>query len=84
MDGGGILISFLKSSTTIMRYDFKSQSCFLSVLVYLGLAEVGVMGSDDGEWSYFLLVRFLRLPFANWKNLELVVIVFLDYRLFLS
>jgi hypothetical protein len=47
-----------------MRYDFKSQSCFLSVLVYLGLSEVGVMGSDDCEQSYFLLVRFLCLPFA--------------------
>jgi hypothetical protein len=27
---------------------------------------VGVLGSDDGEWSWFLLVRFLRLPFAIW------------------
>jgi hypothetical protein len=27
---------------------------------------VGVLGSDDGEWSWFLLVRFLRLPFTIW------------------
>jgi hypothetical protein len=27
---------------------------------------VGVLGSDDGEWSWFFLVRFLHLPFAIW------------------
>jgi hypothetical protein len=31
-----------------------------------GLGEVGVLGSGDGEWSWFLLVRFLCLPFAIW------------------
>jgi hypothetical protein len=36
---------------------------------------VGVLCSDDGEWSWFLLVRFLYLPFAIWYSLELVVIV---------
>jgi hypothetical protein len=25
-----------------------------------------VLCSDDGEWSLFLLVRFLHLPFAIW------------------
>jgi hypothetical protein len=54
------------SSTSIMRYDTKSESCFLGLLGYLGLAEVGVLGSYDGEWSWFLLKRFLRLPFAIW------------------
>ena len=49
-----------------MRYDFKSESCFSGVLGYPGLDEVGVLGSDDGEWSWFLLVRFLRLPFTIW------------------
>jgi hypothetical protein len=49
-----------------MRYDFNSKSCFSSVLGHPGLAEVGVLGSDDGERSWFLLVRFLRLPFAIW------------------
>jgi hypothetical protein len=39
------------------------------------LGEVGVLGSDDGEWSWFLLIGFLRLPFAIWQSLELVVIV---------
>ena len=49
-----------------MRYDFKSESCFLGVSGYPGLSVVGVLGSDDGESSWFLLVRFLRLPFAIW------------------
>jgi hypothetical protein len=57
---------FLKSSTSIMRYNFKSMSCFLGVLDYPGLAVVVLLGSDDGERSWFLLVRFLRLPFAIW------------------
>ena len=49
-----------------MRYDFKSESCFSDVLGYPGLAEVGVLGNDDSEWSWFLLVRFLCLPLAIW------------------
>jgi hypothetical protein len=58
--------SFLMSSTIIMRYAFKSRSSFPGVLGCPGLGEVGVLDSDDGEWSWFLLVRFLRLPFALW------------------
>jgi hypothetical protein len=27
---------------------------------------VVVLGSDDGEWFWFLLVRFLFLPFSIW------------------
>ena len=46
-----LLKSFLMSSTIIMRYVFKSGSVFSGVLGYPGLAEVGVLGSDDGEWS---------------------------------
>jgi hypothetical protein len=34
-----------------MRYDFESKSCFSGVLGYPGLAEVGVLDSDDGEHS---------------------------------
>jgi hypothetical protein len=49
-----------------MRYNFKSESCFSSVLGYPGLTVVGILGSDDGEWSFFLLVRFLHLPFVIW------------------
>ena len=59
-----LLKSFLMSSTIIMRYAFKSVSSFLCVLGCSGLVEVGVLGSDDGDWSWYLLVRFLRLPFA--------------------
>jgi hypothetical protein len=47
-----------------MRYAFKSGSSFSVVLGLPGLGEVGVLVSDDGEWSWFLLVRFLHLPFA--------------------
>uniref|UniRef100_A0A8C6GBX0 Uncharacterized protein n=1 Tax=Mus spicilegus TaxID=10103 RepID=A0A8C6GBX0_MUSSI len=59
-----LLRFFLMSSTIIMRYAFKSGSSFSGVLGCPGLGEEGVLGSDDGEWSWFLLVRFLRLPFA--------------------
>ena len=46
-----LLKSFLMSSTIIMRYAFKSGSSFLGVLGYPELVEVGVLDSDDGEWS---------------------------------
>ena len=49
-----------------MRYDFKSESCFSGVLDYPGLAVVRVLGSDDVQWSWFLLVKFLYLPFVIW------------------
>jgi hypothetical protein len=54
-----LLISFLKSPISIMRYDFKSKSCFSGVLGYPGLAVVGLLCSDDGKWYWFLLVRVL-------------------------
>jgi hypothetical protein len=73
-----LLKSFLMSYTIIMRYAFKSGSSFLGVLGCPGLGKVGVLGSDDGECSWFLLVRFLCLPFAIWQSLELVVIVVSD------
>jgi hypothetical protein len=56
---------FFKSSTTIMKYDFKSVSCFLGVLGYPGLIVVGVLSSDDAQCSWFLLVIFLHLPFSG-------------------
>uniref|UniRef100_A0A8C6MW56 Uncharacterized protein n=1 Tax=Mus spicilegus TaxID=10103 RepID=A0A8C6MW56_MUSSI len=61
-----LLKSFLMFYTIIMRYAFKSRSSFSGVLGCSGLGKVGVLGSDDGERSWFLLVRFLRLPFAIW------------------
>jgi hypothetical protein len=45
---------------------FKSESCFLGVLGYPELAVVGVLGYDDAEWSLFLLVSILHLPFDIW------------------
>jgi hypothetical protein len=44
-----LLMPFLMYSTSIMKYDFKSESCFLGVLGYPVLADVGVLGSDNGE-----------------------------------
>jgi hypothetical protein len=52
---------FLMSSTSIMRYDFKSESCFSGVLGYPGMSEVGLLGSDDGEWCWFLLDSYVCL-----------------------
>ena len=37
---------------------FKTESCFSGVLGYPRLAVLGVLGSDDVEWSWFLLARF--------------------------
>ena len=52
---------FLKSSIFIMRTDFRSESCFSSVLGYLGLAMVGELGSNDANYPWFLLLMFLCL-----------------------
>jgi hypothetical protein len=41
-----------------MRYDFKSATCFSGVLGYPGLVVLGIVGSDDAQCSWFLLVRF--------------------------
>ena len=48
-----------------MRHDFKPESCFAHVLGYPGLALVGVLGSDNAEWYWFLLIRVLHLPFCH-------------------
>jgi hypothetical protein len=61
--------------TCYLKVQFESRSTFSGVLGCPGLGKVGVLGSDDGEWSWFLLVGFLHLPFAIWQSLELVVIV---------
>ena len=52
-----LLMSFLKSFTSITRYVF---------LGYPGFAVVGLQVSDDAKCFWFLLVRFLCLPFAIW------------------
>ena len=49
---------FLKFPISIMKYDFKSESCFSGVLGYLGLTVVGALGSDDARHYWFLLLRF--------------------------
>jgi hypothetical protein len=42
-----LFMSFLDSSIIIMRYDFKSKSCFSSVLVYPELAVMGGISEFD-------------------------------------
>ena len=42
-------MSFSMSSVIIMRNEFRSESCFSSVIVYPGLAMVGELGSDDAK-----------------------------------
>jgi hypothetical protein len=59
-------MSFLKSSIGVMRQDFKSESCFSGVLGYPEFDLVGVLGYDDAKLSWFLLIRFLLLPFTIW------------------
>jgi hypothetical protein len=51
-------------SIIIMRCDFKSESCFTGMLVYIVFAVVGEMGSDYAKKPYFLLVSFFCLPLA--------------------
>jgi hypothetical protein len=43
------LLFFLKFPTSFMSHDFKSESCFSSMLVYPGLTVVWVLGSDDAK-----------------------------------
>ena len=59
----------------LFRSSFKSGSSFSGVMGCPGLGGVGLLRSDDGEWSWFLLIGFLCLPFAIWQYQELGVIV---------
>ena len=53
-------------STIFMSYAFKSRSTFSVVLGCPGLGEVGGLGSDDGEWSWFVSVsRILTFTFRH-------------------
>ena len=56
-----------------MRYDFKSVSFFSGLFGYPGLIVMGVPGFDDAQLSWFLLLRFLCLPFTIWKSLVLML-----------
>ena len=60
-----LLKSFLISSTIIMRYAFKSESSFSGVLGYPRVAEVGVLGSDDGEWFLVSVTKILMFAFCH-------------------
>jgi hypothetical protein len=75
-------MSFL-SPISIIRYDFKSTSCFSSELGNLGLAVVGELGSDGAKLSWFVLVRSFHLPFDICLSLVLDVLVVSSRSLFL-
>jgi len=64
-----------------MSSGFKSKSCFAFLLVYLRLAVVGKLDSDDAQWPCFLLLRFLLflpLPLAICLSLVLAHLVVSD------
>ena len=68
----GILLNFFKwvinalLNILYQHHEIRFEYCFSGVLSYSGLTVVGILGSDDAQWSWFLLVRFFRLPFAIW------------------
>ena len=55
----------------MMRYDFKSSSCFSSVLAYPGFVIVEELGSDGTMLPWFLLVMILHFTFAIYLSLVL-------------
>ena len=65
-------MSFLKSSSIMIKYDFETRSCFSGVFGYSMFVLVGELGSDDGMQSWFLLLGFLRLPLAIRLSLVLL------------
>ena len=71
-------MSFLKSSISSMKCDFKTRSCFSGLLGYPGLAVVGELGSDGTMLPWFLLVVFLHLPFVIWLSLVLAGVAVSD------
>ena len=54
-----------------MRWDFKSEFCFLGVLGYPGLDVLGELCSVAAGWHWLLLLIFLCLPLAIWFFLAL-------------
>ena len=60
-----LLKSFSMPSTIIMIYAMKSGSSFSGVLGCPGPSEVGVMGSDDGEWSWISVSKILIFAFCH-------------------
>jgi hypothetical protein len=67
-----------------MRYAFKSGSSFSGVFGYPGLAEVGVLRSDDGEWFWFISkicmfdFRHLVISGVTWYSCLLRACSFFD------
>jgi hypothetical protein len=78
-------MSFLKSSITIMRSDFRSKSFFSGVMVCPGLAMVEELGSDGAKYPLFLLLMLLCLHPTICLSLALPALTISDWSLsFLS
>jgi hypothetical protein len=63
-----LLMSFFKSSTTLMKCDFKFVSCFLDVFWYPRLVVVDILGSDDAQCSSvskILMFAFCHLEISG-------------------
>ena len=67
-----LLISSLKDSIIFMRKDFRTDSWFSGMLVYLAFVVVGQLVSDDAHKFWFLLLMVLYLLFTIWISLVLV------------
>jgi hypothetical protein len=52
-----------------MRYDFKFESCFLGLSGYPGVAELGVLGSDDGDCLFARLVSVSKILMFAFSHL---------------
>jgi hypothetical protein len=64
-------MSFLKFFIINMRSDFRSMSCFSSVMIYPELVMVEELGSDVAKYPQFLLLMFLHLLLIIWLSLVL-------------
>ena len=68
-------MSLLKPYIIFMRWDFKPDSCFSSVLGYPGHAVVGELASYVAKLHWLLLLMFLCLPLTTWLSLVLTGLV---------
>ena len=61
-------MSSLRYFVIFMRWNFRSEACFLDVFRYLGLDVVEDLYSDIGNCKWFLLLMFLCLSFTIWLS----------------
>ena len=61
--------------------EFRSESCFSSMLGYTWLAVVGELGSDGAKWHHFLLLQFLHTPLTICLSPLLIALAITYWRL---